>query len=157
MSRRSGGNTSSSIPSSPKGSSDPIVLGRQRVQSLGFRFSSSQPITKGDGNCMLYAIFDQLKTCNHRFSKILKLLFICSKLQSQLDENKIFWVPMYPPKIKSAGVWGADVFLQITSNVFNKNILLIPLHSSSSHMYTYISALMMEDVPFFMLYFKEWR
>ena len=170
-SRRSVGNTSSFIPSSPKGSSDPIVLGRKRVQSLGFRFSSSQPITRGDGNCMLHCIFDQLRKSNHSILKSVKSdqdlrLFICSKLQSQLDDNKIFWVSDVSPKkwlskMKNPGVWGDDVFLQITANVFNKNIILIPLHSSSSH-----NAGMYIDIrsvdggcgdPLFMLYFEEWR
>ena len=71
-----------------------------------------------------------------------------------MDENKIFWgLDVFPkkrlPKINTAGVWGDDVFLQITSNIFNKNILLIPPDSFSSHnagIYTYISALLMEDV-----------
>ena len=87
-------------------------------------------------------------------------------LQSQMDENKIFWgLDVFPkkwlPKINTAGVWGDDVFLHITSNVFNKNILLIPPHSSSSHnagMYTYIGSV---DGgcgdPVCMLYFEEWR
>ena len=112
------------------GSSDPIVLGRQQVQSLGFRFSSSQPITKVDGNCVLHTIFEKQKKCNHSILKNITSsqdlrLFIRSKLQSQLDENKILWVSDISPKkwllkMKYAGVWVDNVFLQITSNVFNK-------------------------------------
>ena len=123
--RRSSSRSSSSfIPSSPKGSSDPIVLGRQRVQSLGFRFSSSQPITKVDGNCVLHTIFEKQKKCNHSILKNITSsqdlrLFIRSKLQSQLVENKILSVLDISPKkwllkMKYAGVWVDNVFLQIT-------------------------------------------
>ena len=120
---------------------------------------------------MLHCIFDQLRKSNHSILKSVKSdqdlrLFICSKLQSQLDDNKIFWVSDVSPKkwlskMKNPVVWGDDVFLQITANVFNKNIILIPLHSSSSHnagMYTDIRSV---DGgcgdPLFMLYFEEWR
>ena len=63
--------------------------------------------------------------------------------------------------MNTAGIWGDDVFLPITSNIFNKNILLIPPHLSSSlnaGMYTYIRSV---DTgcgdPFLKLYFEEWR
>ena len=59
------------------------------------------------------------------------------------------------------GEWADDVFLQIASNIFNRNIILIPLSASSAH-----HAGMYSDVrsvdggsgdPFFMLYLEEWR
>ena len=85
---------------------------RQRVESLGFRFSSSQPYTQGDGNCMLHALLDQLKRNNHPSTQVLKShLFICSKLMEQIENNDIFWVQNFSPQMKSSGYWCDDVFL----------------------------------------------
>ena len=156
---------------SPARSSGPYSAAKQRVESLGFRFSSSQPFTKGDGNCMLYAIWDQLKRCDHPILQHLKTphdlrLYVCSKLKEQLDGNFIFWVQNFSPDswletMRKDREWCDDVFLQITANIFNKNVILIPLSPSSAH-----HAGMYLDVrsvnggsgdPFFMLYFEEWR
>ena len=89
-------------PSSPV-SSDLYSTAKFRVQSLGFRFSSSQPFTKGDGNCMLYAIWDQLHKCRHPAVQSLKTphnlrLLVCSKLNEQLEEDLIFWVENFTPE-----------------------------------------------------------
>ena len=150
---------------------NPDSSAKERVASLGFRFSSSQPYTQGDGNCMLYAIWDQLKKCNHNILQTLKTphelrLHICSKLKHQLEENHIFWVQTFTPetwlhKMIKDKTWCDDAFLQITANIFNKNIIFIPLSPSSAH-----HAGMYLDVrsthgghgdPFFMLYFEEWK
>ena len=142
-----------------------------RVQSLGFRFSSSQPFTKGDGNCMLYAIWDQLHKCNHSILSSLQTphdlrLHVCSKLSQQLECDLIFWVEAFSPEswlseMRKDKTWCDDVFLQLVANIFNKNIILIPLSSSSAHhagMYLDIrSAHGGQGDPFFMLYFEEWR
>ena len=54
-----------------------------------------------------------------------------------------------------------DVFLQIAANIFDKNVVLIPLSASSAHhggMYTDIRSVHGgTGDPFFMLYFEEWR
>ena len=160
----------SSNPTSPA-RSDPSSSAKQRVESLGFRFSSSQPFTKGDGNCMLYAIWDQLGKCSHHILQVLKSphdlrLYVCSKLVEQLEQNQIFWVQNFSPeswlaKMKTDHYWCDDVFLQIVSNIFNKNIILIPLSPSSAHhagMYLDLRAVGGgSGEPFFMLYFEEWR
>ena len=161
-----------SLSSEPSCSdSDPISMGRACVKSLGFRFSSSQPVTKGDGNCMVSALFDQLRKCSHpilqSISNVHELrLYVCSKLYSQLDDNLIFWVSDISPKIwvqnmTKNGVWADDVFLQLASNIFNKNIILIPLSPSSAHHGGMYSDIRSVDGgsgdPFLMLYFEEWR
>ena len=161
--------TSSLLPDSI--SSDPFLEAKKRVKSLGFRFSSTQPRTKGDGNCMLHAILDQLKKIGHPIiEKVRKphelRLFICSNLRKQLDENKLFWVTDISPelwleKMKTNGYWCDDVFLQITANILDINMILIPLSPSSSHhagMYTDIRSIDGgSGQPFYMLYFEEWR
>ena len=57
--------------------------------------------------------------------------------------------------------WCDDVFLQITANIFNKNVILIPLNPSSAHhagMYQEIRSFTGgEGDPFYMLYFEEWE
>ena len=120
---------------------------------------------------MVSAIFDQLKRCDHTIIKQLKTphnlrLFICSKLRQQLDENHIFWVSNTSPdvwlkKMETNGEWGDDVFLQIAANIFDKNVILIPLSASSAHhggMYSDIRSVHGgTGDPFFMLYFEEWR
>ena len=160
----------SSNPSSPV-RPDINSSAKSRVQSLGFRFSSSQPFTKGDGNCMLYAIWDQLHKCNHSILLDLKTphelrLHVCSKLDQQLQEDLIFWVQSYSAeswllRMRKDGTWCDDVFLQIVANIFHKNVILIPLSPSSAHhagMYLDIrSSTGGVGDPFFMLYFEEWR
>ena len=37
---------------------DVYILAARRLEILGFKFSSSQSRTRGDGNCMLYALGD---------------------------------------------------------------------------------------------------
>ena len=161
---------SAAIPLNLPASSDSISP-RQRVESLGFRFSSSQPFTKGDGNCMLHALLDQLKRNNHPSTQVLKShhdlrLFICSKLMEQIENNDIFWVQNFSPQtwlenMKSSGYWCDDVFLQLAANIFNKNVILIPLSPSSAHhagMYLDIRAVHGgSGDPLYMLYFEEWR
>ena len=159
-------------PCSPSPShQDQISEAKARVKSLGFRFSSSQPVTRGDGNCMVSAIFDQLRKCSHSIlnhvSNVHELrLYICSKLHSQLEENLIFWVSDISPKswvkkMTQDGEWADDVFLQLASNILNRNIILIPLSASSAHHAGMYSDIRSVDGgsgdPFFMLYFEEWR
>ena len=59
-----------------------------------------------------------------------------------------------------SGTWCDDVFLQLAANVFNKNIILIPLSSASAHhggMYQDIRSVHGgTGSPLFMLYFEEW-
>ena len=63
--------------------------------------------------------------------------------------------------MRSPGYWCDDVFLQLAANIFNTNVILIPLSPSSAH-----HAGMYLDVrsvhggsgdPLYMLYFEEWR
>ena len=164
------GGSRSTAPSSPS-ASDQCTSAKQRVESLGFRFSSSQPFTRGDGNCMLYALFDQLQKCNHPILQNLKSshdlrLYVCSKLMEQIESNNIFWVQNFSPqswldKMRCNSYWCDDVFLQIFANIFNKHVILIPLNPSSAHhagMYQDIRAIGGgEGDPFFMLYFEEWK
>ena len=92
---------------------------------------------------MLYAIWDQLKKCNRNILQALKTphelcLHVCSKLKHQLEENHIFGVQTFTPetwlhKMIKDKTWCDDAFLQITANIFNRNIILIPLSPSSAH------------------------
>ena len=41
--------------------SDVKLLIPKRLKDAGFQYSPSQPITRGDGNCFLYAMQDQLR------------------------------------------------------------------------------------------------
>lgn len=174
--RRLSINRRTSSISLPQSSENPpasniLSSAQLRAGSLGFQFSSTQPFTKGDGNCMLYAIWDQMQKCKHPLLSSLKSphdlrLHICSKLFDQLDKNFIFWVQNFSPEtwlenMRKNSFWCDDVFIQIVANILNTNIILIPLSPSSAH-----HAGMYLDVrsvhggtgdPFYMLYFEEWR
>ena len=89
--RRSSVYSRTSSTSSPKSaapissSSDPFKDAISRVKSVGFRFSTTQPRTRGDGNCMIHAIMDQLKKRSHPVLDTVVTphdlrLFICSNL-----------------------------------------------------------------------------
>ena len=121
-------NTSSEpLPSSHLAFSDQCSSAKHRVESLGFKFSSSQPFTQGDGNCMLHALMDQLKKCNHPILRKLTSshdlrLYICSKLMEQIEGNHIFWVQTFSPeswleKMRCNSYWCDDVFIQIAANI----------------------------------------
>ena len=142
-----------------------------RLRQLGFKVSSSQPNTKADGNCMLYALWDQLQRCEHPILHSLSTphhlrLLICSKLKDQLDSEKIFWVESISPErwlnsMRNDAVWCDQVFLQIFCNLVNNNVILIPLSPSSAHhsgMYSDLRSIQGGcGDPIFMLYFEEWR
>ena len=56
----------------------------------------------------------------------------------EIQKNNIFWVQNYSPQtwIDDMSVEGTccdDVFLQMAANLFNKNIILIPLSPTSAH------------------------
>ena len=92
---------------------------------------------------MLHAILDQLKKLNHEITRQIQTpqdlrAFICSKLMEQIRENKIFWVQSYSPEtwlknMEKDRYWCDDVFLLIAANVFNRDVILIPLSPSSAH------------------------
>ena len=115
------------LPSSHLAFSDQCSSAKHRVESLGFKFSSSQPFTQGDGNCMLHALMDQLKKCNHPILRKLTSshdlrLYICSKLMEQIEGNHIFWVQTFSPeswleKMRCNSYWCDDVFIQIAANI----------------------------------------
>ena len=141
-----------------------------RVTSLGFQFSTSQPYTPGDGNCMMHALLDQLRKTNHPDSHYIASshelrISICNELINQLKKDNIYWVLDVTPQtwqdqMLQDGQWGDQLFLQIVANVFNVNILLIPLNPESAHngMYTEIRSVHggEENNPLYMLYFEEW-
>ena len=118
---------------------------------------------------MVNAIFEQLRKSSHPILKNTanshdRRLYFCSQLHLQLDDNLIFWVSNISPKVwfkkmKVDGTWCDDVFLQLAANIFNKNIILIPLSASSAHHGGMYSDLRSVDGgsgdPFFMLYFEE--
>ena len=142
-----------------------------RLKQLGFKVSSTQPSTKGDGNCMLYALWDQLQRCRHPILNSLSSphhlrLLVCSKLKDQLASDKIFWVEAVSPdtwlqSMRTDKVWCDEVFLQLACNILNKNVIIIPLSPSSAHHSGMYSTLRSTQGgvgdPLYMLYFEEWR
>ena len=71
---------------------DAYVWGEQRVTSLGFRYSKTQPFTIGDGNCMVHAILDQLTRINHQSINVIDSVdqlrkYICSQLLHQIKNS----------------------------------------------------------------------
>ena len=120
---------------------------------------------------MVHALLDQLLKNNHPVTQTIKThqdlrIFLCSRLMEQIQNSNIFWVQNFSPqtwidKMKVKGTWCDDVFLQLAANLFNKNIILIPLSPTSAHhagMYMDIRSVQGGNGdPLFMLYFEEWR
>ena len=92
--------------------------------------------------------------------------FICNQLLDQLTQNSIYWVLDISPEVWKHQMlqdkhWGDSICLQIAANIFDANIILIPLSPESAHhdsMYTEIRSIHNGNhpPPLFMLYFEEW-
>ena len=86
--------------------------------------------------------------------------------QTKLNTGNIYWVlndtpEMWQRQMLEDKQWGDDVFLQIAANVFNVNIVLVPLNPESAHhagMYTQVQSIhgASGNDPLYMLYYEEW-
>jgi hypothetical protein len=78
----------------------------------------------------------------------------------QIENNNIFWVQTFSPQtwldnMRSPGYWCDDVFLQLAANIFNTNVILIPLSPSSAHHADVRSVHGGSGDPLYMLYLKN--
>ena len=150
---------------------DIYITAASRLKTLGFKFSSSQSRTRGDGNCYLYALLDQIRKSSHPILPSLSSHhhlrhLVCSKLKDQLNANYLFWVETISPddwlaEMKKDKVWCDEVFIQMAANILNKNFIIIPLNPASAHhggMYSLIRSVSGgSGDPLYFLYFEEWR
>ena len=143
----------------------------QRLKSIGFKRSSSQPDTKRDGNCGVYCLLDQLMKVNHPLIESISShqelrALLVSKLPEMLMNGHLFWTDLGTPKswmenMANNGVWVDEIFLCIAANFFNKNIVIIPMDPNSAHhakLYSLLDSFHGgSGEPLFMLYYEEWR
>ena len=117
----------------------------ERMQVLGFKRSSSQPNTLGDGNCGPRALCDQLNLStndedpdfgrdDHTFLRRSTVRFMKQQVAlKNLDGNFLAPSPAeYLTEMASEGTYVDNMFLQSFSKMVEKDILIMPVHARTT-------------------------
>merc|ERR1712222_281930 len=110
-----------------------------------FEPSPSQPVTPGQGNsCMFHALLDQLKF--QQSSSLASLAASHSQLRSKLVQaaynsvkaGKLTWpegesVEEWRSGMVQEGTMGDQVILQAAANLFQRQIVILPVFWSAAH------------------------
>jgi len=119
------------------------TLAALRLSSADFTVSPSQPITPGQGNsCMFYALHDQVTyqpgltkvsmTASHLRQKLVQAAY------NSIKSGKLTWPcsetsENWRDRMNQEGTMGDEVILQAASNLFNKDIVILPVFHEAAH------------------------
>ena len=126
--------------------SEGMFLQDLRLKELKFKLSPTQIQTPADGNCMMWALFDQLKyTSNLKTfasdQEDFRRKIVTIGFDLFIDTERLEW--QYDPEIGLPEEWkstmlengnfGDEIFLQLTCNVLNRDIVIIPAFKDQAH------------------------
>merc|ERR1712212_911639 len=126
--------------------SEGSALAKARLSGVNFEPSPSQPVTPGQGNsCMFHALLDQLKF--QQGSSLASLAASHSQLRSKLVQasynsvkaGKLTWpegesVEEWRSGMVQEGTMGDQVILQAAANLFQRQIVILPVFWSAAHL-----------------------
>jgi len=118
-------------------------LATVRLRDVDFEVSPSQPVTPGQGNsCMFHALLDQL-----RFHQVPSIAASHSQLRAKLVQaaynsvkaGKLTWpegetVEEWRMLMGQEGTMGDQVVLQVAANLFQRQIVILPVFWSAAHL-----------------------
>merc|ERR1712088_1171175 len=125
--------------------SEGSALAKARLTGVNFEVSPSQPVTPGQGNsCMFHALLDQLKFQQASLSSIAASH---SQLRGKLVQaaynsvkaGKLTWpegesVEEWRSGMAQEGTMGDQVILQAAANLFQRQIVILPVFWSAAHL-----------------------
>merc|ERR1712198_455381 len=125
--------------------SEGSALAKARLSGVNFEVSPSQPVTPGQGNsCMFHALLDQLKFQHASLASIAASL---SQLRGKLVQaaynsvkaGKLTWpegesVEEWRSGMVQEGTMGDEVILQAAANLFQRQIVILPVFWSAAHL-----------------------
>ena len=165
------------------------TFAQTRLYELDFVLSPTQPDTEKDGNCFVWAILDQmmhdsvLKTmdymgqnpCNEhdvcnavcQFRR-----FVCGSLDGLINSGRYEWImdededadssgtkPEWIRRMSSDGVYVDQVFIQLTSELLNRKILIVPVLYEDGHNDTgkieHVPKYPTNEEPLLLLYYSQ--
>ena len=117
-----------------------------RLKELKFKLSPTQIQTPADGNCMMWALFEQLKYSSNLKTfasdqedfrrKIVTIgfdLFIATERLEWQYDPEIGLPEEWKSSMLENGNFGDEIFLQLTCNVLNRDIVIIPAFKDQAH------------------------
>ena len=127
--------------------SEGSALAKARLSGVNFEPSPSQPVTPGQGNsCMFHALLDQLRF-QQASSSLASLAASHSQLRSKLVQaafnsvkaGKLTWpegesVEEWRSLMVQEGTMGDQVILQTAANLFQRQIVILPVFWSAAHL-----------------------
>ena len=125
--------------------SEGSALAKARLSGVNFEVSSSQPVTPGQGNsCMFHALLDQLK---YQQPGLASIAASHSQLRAKLVQaafnsvkaGKLTWpegesVEEWRSGMAQEGTMGDQVILQAAANLFQRQIVILPVFWSAAHL-----------------------
>jgi len=125
--------------------SEGSALAKARLSGVNFEVSPSQPVTPGQGNsCMFHALLDQLK---FQQASLASIAASHSQLRGKLVQaaynsvkaGKLTWpegesVEEWRSGMAQEGTMGDEVILQAAANLFQRQIVILPVFWSAAHL-----------------------
>jgi len=125
--------------------SEGSALAKARLSAVNFEVSPSQPVTPGQGNsCMFHALLDQLK---FQQASLASIAASHSQLRGKLVQaaynsvkaGKLTWpegesVEEWRSGMAQEGTMGDEVILQAAANLFQRQIVILPVFWSAAHL-----------------------
>merc|ERR1712018_230549 len=125
--------------------SEGSALAKARLTGVNFEVSPSQPVTPGQGNsCMFHALLDQLRFQQASLSSI---AVSHSQLRGKLVQaaynsikaGKLTWpegesLEEWRSGMAQEGTMGDQVILQAAANLFQRQIVILPVFWSAAHL-----------------------
>jgi len=125
--------------------SEGSALAKARLSGVNFEVSPSQPVTPGQGNsCMFHALLDQLK---FQQASLASIAASHSQLRGKLVQaaynsvkaGKLTWpegesVEEWRSGMAQEGTMGDEVILQAAANLFQSQIVILPVFWSAAHL-----------------------
>merc|ERR1712018_768674 len=125
--------------------SEGSALAKARLTGVDFEVSPSQPVTPGQGNsCMFHALLDQLRFQQASLSSI---AVSHSQLRGKLVQaaynsikaGKLTWpegesLEEWRSGMAQEGTMGDQVILQAAANLFQRQIVILPVFWSAAHL-----------------------
>jgi len=125
--------------------SEGSALAKARLSGVNFEVSPSQPVTPGQGNsCMFHALLDQLR---FQQASLASIAASYSQLRGKLVQaaynsvkaGKLTWpegesVEEWRSGMAQEGTMGDEVILQAAANLFQRQIVILPVFWSAAHL-----------------------
>lgn len=142
------------------------------LQKCGFKLSPTQTKTPGDGNCLAWALSDQLNNYDLAYSRPPLLMhpkrlreLVVSSLPKMIQNGKVQWIPDDPDSVESIGSpqeWMKkmskegqfldEIFIMLASMCFRRCILVLNCIGQTILEYGEDEYL---NEPLYLLYFEE--